>query len=57
VIEHIWSTQPYEFCKFKACDIEMMKPKLTTHRTRIPKIGERTGGKVINYFNGMTIGK
>jgi hypothetical protein len=57
VIEHIWSTQPYEFCKFKACDIEMMKPKLTTHRTRIPKIGERTGGKVIDYFNGMTIGK
>jgi hypothetical protein len=30
---------------------------LAAHRTRIPKIGKRTGGKVINYFNGMTIGE
>jgi hypothetical protein len=35
----------------------MMKPELTTHRTRIPKIGERTRGKVINYFNGVAIGE
>jgi len=35
----------------------MMKPELATHRTRIPKIGERTSGKVINYFNGVTIGE
>jgi hypothetical protein len=35
----------------------MMKPELTAHCTRIPKIGERTRGKVINYFNGVAIGE
>jgi hypothetical protein len=57
VIQDVWSTQPDEICKFKTRDIEMMKPELTTHRTRISKIGERTDGKIIDYFNGMTIGE
>jgi hypothetical protein len=57
VIQHIGFTQPDEFCEFKTCDIEMMKPKLPTHCSRISKIGERSSGQVVNHFNGVTIGE